>query len=90
MQYLVCYDVSDDRRRDRLAVALLDFGRRIQESVFWMTLDGDLYRRMIDRIEKLLSADDTLHVVPVCEACAKRVVLMGRAEAEPDPDFYIV
>lgn len=31
---LVAYDVSDDARRDRVAVALQSFGERIQYSVF--------------------------------------------------------
>jgi CRISPR-associated protein Cas2 len=31
---LVAYDVSDDARRDRVAVALQHFGERIQYSVF--------------------------------------------------------
>jgi CRISPR-associated protein Cas2 len=32
--YLVCYDVSDDRRRTRVAKAMMGFGDRIQYSVF--------------------------------------------------------
>lgn len=32
--YLVCYDLGDDRLRDRAANMLLKHGQRVQESVF--------------------------------------------------------
>ena len=33
MQYVICYDIADDRRRDRIASALLDYGPRAQEKI---------------------------------------------------------
>lgn len=45
MRFLVCYDIADDRRRDRMAKALLDYGARIQESVFLAELDDELAER---------------------------------------------
>jgi len=32
--YLVCYDIEDDRERNRVAKLLLKHGRRVQYSVF--------------------------------------------------------
>lgn len=32
--YLYCYDIPDDRLRDRIATALLHHGQRVQESVY--------------------------------------------------------
>lgn len=34
MIYLLCYDLNDDRLRDRAAQMLLKHGQRVQESVF--------------------------------------------------------
>jgi hypothetical protein len=39
VQYVICYDLSDAVRRRRVASALPDFGRRVQESVFVAHLD---------------------------------------------------
>jgi len=33
-RYLICYDVTDDPRRDRLAKAIQSYGDRVQYSVF--------------------------------------------------------
>lgn len=32
--YAVCYDLSDDKRRTRIAKTLLEYGERVQYSVF--------------------------------------------------------
>ena len=70
MEYVVCYDLSDDRRRDRLAKALLDYGERVQESVFVAHLDEELYGRMLERIAKVIDeVEDRVHVFGLCGAC---------------------
>ena len=38
--YLVSYDVKDDRRRARIAKVLLDYGDRVQYSVFCCQLNA--------------------------------------------------
>lgn len=42
---IVCYDVGDDRRRQRLSEALLDFGTRVEESVFQCRIEPALAKR---------------------------------------------
>jgi len=88
--YVIAYDISDDRRRDRLANALLDFGARIQHSVFLAHLDLDLASRMKQKIEVLLVPEDRCHVFPLCGACQERTWVFGAAELPRDEDFYIV
>ena len=56
MQYVVCYDIADNRRRDRLASILLDYGPRAQESVFMANLDEELAANMEARVAKLVFA----------------------------------
>jgi len=50
MQYPVCYDIADDRRRQRLSELLLDFGTRVQESVFQCRIDAVLAEKMMARV----------------------------------------
>lgn len=91
MQYLVCYDIADAGRRDRVATALRDFGRRIQESVFLASLDGELAEKMRARVVGLLEdTEDVLHVFAVCDACLARTEAYGRAEIPKDRSFYIL
>ena len=91
MEYVVCYDLSDDRRRERMARVLLDYGKRIQESVFLMDLDEELYERMLVRVRREVDEGwDRVHVFSLCKGCQARVVVIGQAEVPRDPDFVIV
>ena len=91
MQYVVCYDIADDGRRSRVSSLLLDFGTRIQESVFVAHLDADLAARMQERLKRVVSADyDRVHVFEICGACEKRLWVLGEAQIVEDPPFYIL
>ena len=91
MQYVVCYDIADDGRRNRLASALLDFGARIQESVFTANLDEQLAVRMLERIKKTIDEHwDRVHVFQLCQGCSPRALVMGTAEIVVEHDFYVI
>lgn len=91
MLYIVCYDIADDRRRERVVKALLDYGPRIQESVFAAHLDEALADRMLDRVRKVIDpAMDRVHAVPVCGTCEGKILALGLAEVKRDADFLIV
>lgn len=91
MRYVICYDISDDRRRSRVATALLDYGQRIQESVFTAQLDADLVARMASRLEKVVDPiDDCIHVFALCEKCQEKVRQLGNARLPEERDFYVL
>jgi CRISPR-associated protein Cas2 len=62
---LVAYDIADDRRRDRVAVALQEHGDRVQYSVFlvdgrpatFVRLQGALERMIEPATDALLFCD---------------------------------
>ncbi len=91
MQYVICYDIADDHRRGRLAQTLLDFGPRIQESVFVANLDDELRDVMIGRVKNAFdSIDDRIHIFALCSSCANRTLAMGQAEVVRDEEFYVI
>ena len=53
MLHIVCYDISEDKTRHQMSECLLDFGVRIQESVFECVLDGHGYVRMMEAVNKV-------------------------------------
>jgi CRISPR-associated protein Cas2 len=62
---LVAYDIVDDRRRDRVAVALQEHGNRVQYSVFlvdgrpasFVRLQAALERLIDPRVDGILFCD---------------------------------
>jgi CRISPR-associated protein Cas2 len=91
LAYLVCYDIADDTRRDQVSRVLLDYGERVQESVFWLEVDSELRDRMIHRLKKVLSeAADLLWVVPACNRCVSSITTFGARRVPDAPTFYVL
>ncbi len=86
MRYVICYDVSDDRRRRRLADCLDGYGDRVQESVFEAVLERALFDKLISEIGALLDpAGDRAVAYPLCNACDGKRVDLGLAAGTVPP-----
>ncbi len=91
MQYVICYDIADDARRSRISNLLLDYGTRVQESVFVAHLNTELAGRMRRRLDSAVNADfDRVNVFEICEACAKREWVLGLAKIVEDEAWYVI
>lgn len=91
MRYLISYDLADDRRRDRLATHLLNYGPRLQESLFLADVTevrfADLRKGMEEIVDPLM---DSVLLVPVCDGCWKKVEVKGLAVLPGPQSFYII
>lgn len=91
MLYVVCYDISNDGVRERMAKLLLAFGSRIQESVFECPLNTPLYERMMVELQRVpLEASDRVRVYRMCEPCVERIQIYDEGEVTQEPEYYLV
>ncbi len=87
----VCYDVSDDRRRTRIARILSDFGRRVQLSVFEADLSQERFERLMVRIRRALDQDeDRVRIYRLCDACRARIVVVSGVPPYREPPALVV
>jgi CRISPR-associated protein Cas2 len=79
---LVAYDIVDDRRRDRVAVALQEHGDRVQFSVFLVDGRPASFVRLRHALERLI--DPSLDAIMFCDlgprdtAAARAITYVGR------------
>ena len=91
MKYVIAYDLADDRRRSRLVSLLLDYGARIQESVFYADLEEHFFSEMMERAGRLIEPElDVMNVFPLCAACVERKAVVGKGRVPEYKEFYIV
>ena len=93
MRWVIAYDIPDDRRRTRIAALLEGFGDRVQHSVFEAVLNDTVRHSLERQLRRLLNPEeDTLRLYPLCNACAEKVVDLGRVARKPfdEPDLIIV
>jgi CRISPR-associated protein Cas2 len=70
MLYLVCFDISDNKTRNRVGKYLGAFGNRVQESVFEVDLtDAKALRYVQDKLGSWLEEGDDLRFYCVCHNC---------------------
>ena len=91
MLHVVCYDIIDDKLRARMSDWLLDFGTRIQDSVFECLLDDDMRARLEEGLGRMkLDEKDRVRIYRVCGRCVERVEIYGPGEVTRDPEYWIV
>lgn len=91
MLYIVSYDIPDDKRRNRLSKTLLDFGDRVQFSVFECVLETDDLEKLNSKIEKIiLEEEDRVRVYPFCADCKSSIKIFGTGKVLEIEDVYIV
>lgn len=81
--YLVCYDISDERRLTRVYAFMKQHGIHVQYSVFRCRLTGpelvELKSRLLDLIDE--RADD-VRVYPL--PATPKVMVLGRGDRIPE------
>ena len=90
MHYTIAYDITNDKRRNRVAKILKDFGKRVQYSVFECNTDRQAFLRLQNRLEKVIDfGEDTITFYHLCAACEKQIDRIGLKKGL-DNQSYIV
>jgi len=85
---LVIYDISDDRRRLRLAKLLSAFGYRVQESAFEAVLPKRHLVRLMDKLDKYAEPGDNIRIYKLRGSGA--VTFYGCGDLPPTDDTVFV
>jgi len=91
-RYVVCYDVTDNRRRNRIVKVLKAFGTRQQKSVFELVLSPSLLSDCLEQLQGNLDpGTDSLAAYRLCGACDRQRTYMGQANpAIAEEEVFIV
>lgn len=92
--HLITYDVRDPKRLRKVAQKLEGYGTRVQYSVFRCRLDPLTLEKLHWELNQIMSEDDDLLVIPLCETCAAKVPAHSTGDqsswAEPLPSFRML
>lgn len=77
-RYLICYDIVNDKMRHKLAEMLLDYGDRLQMSVFEADLSDNDVEIILSRAKNYVTDIDSFRVYFICKTCKEKVHVIGR------------
>ena len=87
MFIVVSYDIVDDKRRRNVSNFLLDYGTRVQKSVFECVVDEYRYIEIKQRIEQIIDMeDDSVRFYSICE---DKIGVIGRGIYVTDDDIIV-
>lgn len=76
--YIICYDISDDRRRNAVFNILKNYGFRIQNSVFECNLNKENSQKLINELQEIIDDnEDSLNIYNLCEKCESKIITIG-------------
>ncbi|NSW52353.1 MAG: CRISPR-associated endonuclease Cas2 [Anaerolineae bacterium] len=89
--YLVAYDISHNKRRTKVARVMESVGARVQGSVFEVWLNSRELEDMQQRLKKVLAdKEDSIRIYFLCNACQKKVMILGQGKKNAAPELVIV
>ena len=89
--FIVSYDITDDKRRLKVANVLEDYGDRVQFSVFEVFVSEKSKNRMLERIKRIVDKDnDSVRIYFLCRACLSKLEILGIGMRPDDPEVIIV
>lgn len=89
--YVVAYDISDNRRRNRLFKTLKRYGTSVQESVFECHLTPEQFvilKRDVDLVIK--PKLDQVRYYELCRACSERIRATSASRITSDPVAVVI
>ena len=90
MFVVVCYDIPDDKRRNRISDILEGFGERVQYSVFECDIKPEHLKKMKEKLTKVLKSDDSVRYYYLCGECITKVeVVNGPPVTRSQPYFTV-
>lgn len=90
MFVVISYDIQEDKKRNRLAKKLKDFGMRVQLSVFEADVQQKEFLKLMEVLNKVeLGEADSIRLYKLCAACEKGVIIWGDGEITKDQPYYI-
>lgn len=92
MILVICYDITDDRRREDVAALLSGYGPRVQLSVFECDVADadqarDLRAALRERIDPLV---DQIRIYPTTQTTFHERYIIGARTVEERADYWIV
>ncbi|HOK79950.1 MAG TPA: CRISPR-associated endonuclease Cas2 [bacterium] len=91
MFIVISYDITDDKRRNKVAKVLENYGARVQYSVFECILEKEKFFELQEQLKKIIeSCQDSIRFYQLCEGCLKKAEIIGTGEITRDLDYYII
>ncbi len=87
---LIAYDISSPRRLRRVANTCLDYGMRVEKSVFECDLSDDQFAVFWTKLQREIDPDeDSLIAYSLCKGCGNGILTAGMTQRPEKKLVYV-
>ncbi|MEM4368187.1 MAG: CRISPR-associated endonuclease Cas2 [Candidatus Anstonellales archaeon] len=91
MFYVISYDITDDKRRNKVAKILESYACRVQYSVFEIICNEEIIDKIASELKNVIKEnEDSIRIYSLCNSCVKRVIVFGAGEITKEIEVYVV
>ena len=91
MLTVIAYDVTDDRRREKVSTLLEDHGVRVNYSVFECELERDEFEQLQEQLAELIDdREDRILCYRLCDSCRVKRTTIGIVEKTREKKTVVV
>jgi len=89
--YLVTFDIVENKIRYRCAKTLLNFGQRVQKSVFECCLNDAQFMDMKHKLDGIINPEcDSIRYYILCKNCAENIIVSGLGQFTYEEELIII
>ncbi len=89
--YVICFDISNEKRLRKVAIQMENAGQRIQYSMFECYLNHTQLNELQARINAIINpVEDHIRYYPLCQKDYQKIQISGSGEVTPNSDYYLL
>lgn len=93
--YVISYDLSSNRLRNKVAKELENYGKRVQYSVFECRITQKQLRELYQKLSNIMLAEEngSIRIYSICANCETKVRIIGIKESgltTEEEDLFVV
>ena len=91
--YLICYDVSNDRIRNKIFKTLEGYGKHTQFSIFECDITAKQLNVLIKQLKLLmqeLDDESNIRIYSLCDKCYGKLKIIGEIQEQEDSQTIVV
>lgn len=77
--YVISYDITSDRLRNKISKELENYGRRVQYSVFECRIEEKQFQRLYEKLLLLMDdeSEGNIRIYKLCGKCNQEIQTIG-------------
>jgi len=86
----VCYDIPENKQRNKVSNVLKGFGTRVQRSIFECDITQTQFNKLRERLGKVIKEEDGVRYYVLCASCVSKIEVVQGAPVTKTQLYFAI